>query len=216
MALQAQMRMQVREKPLYRHRLSPSPPRLDMRPPARLAARAAVCVAPTSKLMRLLLLLFADSSIAPRRLLLRGAGGAAPPVNEEKLEPLALRCLGIGSMLDRRPFIALAGRDDMRRALGLSSLAFGAASSASSHSSGRGVRRVDADMGVLGRVDVLRDARGALPFAGVVGGWSVDATGRRGMVCVADAERVLVVVGGDTFWLRGLRTGMADWLDALL
>ncbi len=56
---------------------------------------------------------------SPSLLLLRP--GVIAPVKAAKLDPLTVRCFGVGSRLARRLVIALAGRD-WRRAMGLSSL----------------------------------------------------------------------------------------------
>jgi hypothetical protein len=115
-------------------------------------------------------------------------------------------------MLVRRLVIALAGRE-VRRAMGLSSVGVLSLSSSAivTLRAEVGVRYDDKDeFGVVSKADV--------PRAGVEGDCMGLARGRRPMTCCAG------VVEGDRdgrgesaeAWLRGLRTGMAEWLDTLL
>jgi hypothetical protein len=125
--------------------------------------------------------------------------------------PLGLRCLGVGNMLVRRLVIALAGRE-VRRAMGLSSVGVLSLSSSAiiTLRVEVGVRYDDKDdFGVVCKADV--------PRAGVEGDCMGLANGRRPMTCCAG-----VVEGGREergesaeAWLRGLRTGIAEWLDML-
>jgi hypothetical protein len=96
-------------------------------------------------------------------LLLRAVLGE-PPIRLAILEVLAVRCLGVGSILMRRLFIALAGRD-CRRTVGLSSFTVlsSSISSAKIRDIAFGVLRegCDDEPGV--------PRKGAFPLAGVEG-----------------------------------------------
>jgi hypothetical protein len=101
------------------------------------------------------------SSTVPSLLLLRPG---EPPVKLARLDPLIVRCFGVGSILTRRLFMALAGRA-CRRAIGLSSAVVISSSvseiNACRTDDGVPVESCGVEVGVLCKV--------LFPFAGVEG-----------------------------------------------
>lgn len=170
-----------------------------MRPPTRL-------VRPPSRLG----LLLRPSSILPSLLLLRPG---EPPVKLAKLDPLIVRCLGVGSKLTRLLFIALVGLDCLRT-MGLSSFEVSSASS-----SAIVTRRAEVGVPVVNRgVDLGVPFEATFPRAGVNGDWMVLAKGRLIACCcagVVDAGRVGGAGEAPESGVEGLRMGIEEWLDTL-
>lgn len=146
------------------------------------------------------------SSMLPSLLVLR------PGVDMVETFDALARCFGVGSILLRRLVMALAGLE-ARRAAGLSSVVLSPSSSSTicACREERGVpTESDEEPGVVCVTDLF--------LAGVEGDCIGLASGRRPTGCcagVVDAGRVLG--GGESaeVRLRGLRTGIAEWLETL-
>ena len=180
-------------------------PREDWRPPTRLARPPSALTSTPSLLLR-------PSLMAPSPSLLLLRPGELTSITGAKPDPLFVRCFGVGRRLARRLVITLAGRD-CRWAMGLSSLEV-----LSSSSSGITNRRPETGVPTESRdVEPGVERRGAFVRTGVEGDCIGLAKERR-LACwagVVDAGRA--GCGASTVGvLRGLRTGIAEWLDTLL